>query len=328
MGFWDGKKVLVAGGAGFIGSHLVEELLRRGEGVQVTVADQFSKRRHENLALVAGKVRLVDADFRSLESCLEACQGQEVVLNLAARVGGIEYNRTHQGTMFRDNMLIACQLTEAARLSSVERMLVVSSACVYPRSSTIPTPETEGFKDSPEPTNAGYGWAKRMAEVLAQGYREEFGLRTAIVRPYNAYGPRDRFDEADSHVIAALIRRVFSGESPMKVWGDGAQSRAFLYVSDAARGMLEVCEKHAESDPVNLGTDEEVTIRRLAETIVRLSGQKVALDFDASKPSGQQRRNCDTTKARATVGFKAEVGLEEGLRRTIEWYRRTNGVGP
>ena len=327
MSFWDGKKVLVAGGAGFIGSHLVEELLERGRGVQVTVADQFSKRRQENLARVEGKVKLVDADFRSLESCLAACRGQEIVLNLAARVGGIEYNRTHQGTMFRDNMLIACQLTEASRLSGVERMLVVSSACVYPRSSTIPTPESEGFLDSPEPTNAGYGWAKRMAEVLAQGYREEFGLRTAIVRPYNAYGPRDRFDEADSHVIAALIRRVFSGENPMTVWGDGAQSRAFLYVTDAARGMLEVCEKRAETDPINIGTDDEVTIKTLAETIVRLSGLKVDLRFDPSKPAGQKRRNCDTTKAQALVGFKAQVGLEEGLRRTIEWYKRTKGTG-
>jgi GDP-L-fucose synthase len=321
MGFWEGKKILVTGGAGFIGSHVVEELLRRGRRVRVTVADNFSHGKRENLKAVAPYLHFLDADMRHFEEALRACHGQDVVLNLAARVAGVGYNSVHQGTMFRENILISANVTESARLQGVQRLLVVSSACVYPRHCRVPTPETEGFQDRPEPSNEGYGWAKRMAEFLGRAYREEFGLKVAIARPYNAYGPRDHYDSEDNHVIAALIRRAVSGENPLRVWGDGSQSRAFLYVTDLARGLLDVTEHYAEADPVNLGTEEEVTIRILAEKILRILGSKAQLLFELSKPSGQPRRNCDSSKARRKMGFSPQVSLEEGLARSIEWYK-------
>ena len=325
MGYWDGKTVLVTGGAGFIGSHLVEELLRRAPKAKVTVADNLSSGHKGNLSAVAKKVRLLQADFLKPADCAKACKGQQVVLNLAARVAGVGYNSAHPATMFRDNMRMTLNMLEAAREAKARRFLVVSSACVYRRDCAIPTPESEGFEGLPEPTNEGYGWAKRMAEMLGASYAREFGLEVAIARPYNAYGPRDHFDSAENHVIPSLVRRFARGEDPVRVWGDGSASRAFLFVEDAARGLLDAAERCPDADPVNLGTDEEVTVRALAETIKRLSGSKARLEFDPSKPSGQPRRNCDTRKALAKAGFAAKVGLEEGLRRTVEWYRARGG---
>lgn len=322
MSFWDGKKVLVTGGAGFIGSHLVEKLLGTSRAARVTVADNLSAGKMANLKGVLKAVKFVKADLMSPEACLKLCRGQDVVLNLAAKVGGVGYNAAHPGTMFRDNMLLSAYMIEAARQAQVERYLVVSSACVYPRLCTIPTPETEGFRDGPDEINEGYGWAKRMSEFQADAYRREFGMKIAIARPYNAYGPRDHFESENAHVIGALIRRIVGGENPVLVWGDGSQTRAFLHVDDFARGLLEVCEKYPACDPVNLGTDEEVTIGDLARTILRLSGSKAKLKFDRSKPSGQPRRNCDTAKAKAKAGFSARVALEDGLARTIEWYKQ------
>lgn len=324
MSFWDGKKVLVAGGAGFIGSHLVEQLVGAGTDVQVTVADDFSRGDRGNLSAVRDKMRLESADLKRIEDCRRVCKDQDIVLNLAAKVGGVGYNAAHPATMFRENIRLTTYLLEAAEEAEVERYTVVSSACVYRRHCAIPTPEEEGFEGWPEDTNEGYGWAKRMAEFEAQAVHKEFGLRVAIARPYNCYGPRDHFDAEHSHVIAALIRRVMGGESPVCVWGDGTQTRAFLYVEDFARGVLEVTERYAECDPVNLGADEEVSIKDLIRMILELSGSKAEVEFDTSKPSGQPRRNCDTTKAREKVGFTARVSLREGLRRTIEWYQKNH----
>jgi GDP-L-fucose synthase len=321
MSFWDGKRVLVTGGAGFIGSHVVEELFRRGPRVRVTIADVASRKRKQNLGKLADEVRFVKGDLTTLPDCERACKGQDVVINIAARVAGVRFNSQHNATMFRENALIATNMIEAARRRAVERFVVVSTACVYPRHCTIPTPESEGFADSPDPANEGYGWAKRMAEYLGKAYSQEFGMKVAIARPYNAYGPRDHFESEDSHVIAALIRRIAGGEDPVLVWGDGKSTRAFLYVEDAARGLLDVAEKYAECDPVNLGTDEEVSIGELARTILRVSGSKAKLRFDVSKPSGQPRRNCDTRKAKEKVGWTAQVKLEEGLRKTLDWYK-------
>lgn len=319
MSYWRRKKVLVTGGAGFIGSHVTERLA--AAGARVTVADGFGPDAKRNLKAVWKDVRRVKADLMDPRQCDKAAKGHDVVLNLAARVAGVGYNVDHHGTMFRDNTALSMNMLEAARKAGVGRYLVVSSACVYPRDCMVPTPESEGFRDRPEATNEGYGWAKRMSEYAGAAYAAEFGMSVAIARPYNAYGPRDHFDPKKSHVIAALIKRVCDGEDPVLVWGDGSPSRAFLYVDDFARGLLEVAEKYPKADPINLGTDEEVTIRELAEKIIRLSGSKALLRFDKTKPAGQPRRNCDVTKARRAVGFKAAVSLEEGLHRTIAWYR-------
>ena len=319
MSFWRNKKVLVTGGVGFIGSHLVERLVT--EGAKVRVADNLENGFLENLGRIKDRIEFTKKDLRVLKDCLEASQDQEIVLNLAAKVGGIEFNREHLGTMFRDNILISTQMLEAAKLNNVERFLVVSSACVYPRHCTIPTPEEEGFKDVPEPTNEGYGWAKRMAEVQAKAYSQEFAMKIAIVRPYNTYGPRDHFDAETGHVIPALVKKVFDGEDPLIVWGDGKQSRAFLYVEDVVEGMLKAIEKYPVCDPLNLGTTEEIKIKDLVRLIIQLSGKRPRLFFDTSKPSGQPRRNCVTSKSIEKIDFEAKISLKEGLERTIDWYR-------
>ncbi len=301
-----------------MGSYVVELLVE--EGARVKVIDNLENGALDNLAQVQDEVEFVNGDLRNFDVCKDASKGMDIILNVAAKVGGIAFNQKHPGTMFRDNILISTNMLEAAKFNDVQRFLVVSSACVYPRFCKIPTPETEGFEGVPEPTNDGYGWAKRMAEFQAVAYAREFGMKIAIARPYNTYGPRDHFDPEKSHVIPALIKRVFDGENPLTVWGDGEQSRAFLYVTDSARGLLEVTEKYAENDPINIGTDEEIKIKDLVSLILNLSGCNPKVYFDTSKPSGQPRRNCDNTKAKVKIGFEAKVALKEGLKKTIEWY--------
>lgn len=306
---------------GFIGSHLVEALLARGRGARVTVAGRSPVLARRNLAAVWKDVRFAAADLADPAAARRLCRGRDVVINMAASVGGVGWNSTHPASLFRDNMGLGLALIEAARRADVGRYVVVSSACVYPRDCAIPTPESEGFRGEPELTNAGYGWAKRMQEYLGRSYHEEFGMEVAIARPYNAYGPRDHFDPARSHVIAALVKRVCDGENPVRVWGDGSTTRSFLYVEDFARGVLDVAERHPKADPVNIGADDEISVRDLAAAVVRLAGTGASLSFDPSKPSGQPRRRCDVSKARDVLGFTARVGLEEGLAKTIAWYR-------
>lgn len=317
--FWKNKKVLVTGGAGFIPSHVVEKLIER-EAI-VTIIDNFQNGKEENIAAVKEKIILINGDCRNEEDALNACQGQDIVMNLAARVGGIEYNRTHQATMLRDNLLIGTVMIEAARKANVERFLAVSSACVYPRACSVPTPESEGFIDEPEPTNGGYGWAKRASELLAKYYVEEFGMKVGIVRPYNCYGPRDHFDPETSHVIPALIKRVFDGENPVKVWGSGNQTRAFLYVEDMVEGMIEAIEKYPVPDPINLGTDDEISIKDVIQKIITMSGIDTKVEYDLTKPDGSPRRNSDNKKMVEKVGFVPKVSLDEGLQKTIAWYK-------
>lgn len=318
--FWKGKRVLVTGGAGFIGSHVVEKLVEKQ--AKVTVLDLFKDKKSSNLDSVKKDIRKIKGNIEDFLVAKKACRKQDVVLNLAAKVGGIEYNRTHQATMLFHNLIIPSVMIEAARQEKVERFLVVSSACVYPRDAKIPTPEQEGWRDEPELTNGGYGWGKRMAEKLGQYYAQEFGMKVAIVRPYNCYGPRDHFDPESSHVIPALIKRVFDKEYPLKVWGSGRQTRAFLYVEDLADGMIQVIEKYPQPDPINLGTNEEISIKELVEKIVKISGLKIKIVFDTTKPDGSLRRNSDNKKAKAKIGFEAKINLDKGLTRTINWYKK------
>lgn len=318
--FWKNKKVLITGGTGFIGSHVVEKLVARGS--KVTVMDNLQNGKIKNISYLKNKVKFLHSDCANFKDALLACRGKEIVMNLAARVGGIEYNCTHQATMLRDNLNIATTMIEAARKAKVERFLVVSSACIYPRTCSVPTPETEGFVGEPEPTNGGYGWAKRMAEKLGTYYAEEFGMKVAIVRPYNCYGPRDHFGSETAHVIPDLIKKVFDGENPVKVWGSGKQTRAFLYVEDLAEGMIMAIEKYPQADPINLGTDEEVSIKELTIKIIAISGVNAKIKFDTTKPDGSPRRNCDNRKAIEKIGFRPVVSLDEGLKRTISWYKK------
>ncbi|MFA6391466.1 MAG: NAD-dependent epimerase/dehydratase family protein [Patescibacteria group bacterium] len=318
--FWQDKKVFVTGGAGFIGSHLVEMLVAQGSVVTVPIRSEDSN--IDFLAGIKDKIHIVIVDLMNFDNVVSATKNQDIVMNLAAKVGGIEYNIKNPASIFRDNVQIFLNVIEACRLNNVERLLVTSSACVYPRFCTIPTPEEEGFKDMPEPTNDGYGFAKRVEEFLGQKYAKQYGMKIAIARPYNAFGPRDNFNPESSHVIPALIKKVLDAPdgSTVEVWGNGKQSRAFLYVEDFARGLMEITEKYAVADVLNIGTNKETTIEDLVNLIVKLSNKQVKIHFDATKPTGQPRRNCDNRKAKEKIAFEANISLSDGLKRTIDWY--------
>lgn len=319
MTFWSGRSVLVTGGSGFIGSHLVEALLDAGAGVRVAGRDEARFR--AVLGDRASQATYLQGDLSSPAFSTQACTGVEAVFNLAAQVAGVGYNRQHPGTMFFSNTVPGLTLLDAAAHAGVDRFLVVSSACVYRRDATVPTPEHEGFIDDPEPTNIGYGWAKRVLEVQAHCYARQFPMQIGIARPYNGYGPRDNFAWETSHVIPALIRKVVEGQDPVPVWGDGSQTRSFLYVTDFVAGLMLTLERYAVCDPINIGSDEEVAMSHLIELIVRLAGTGARIEFEPDKPGGQPRRRGDYTRAREVLGFEAAVPLAEGLRRTIEWYR-------
>jgi nucleoside-diphosphate-sugar epimerase len=316
--FYRQRTVLVTGGAGFAGSHVVEALVSLGARVRVPVR-QTTKL--DFLDRVIDDVEIVEADLFDAAQAHRAVQGQEIVLHLAAaKGGGITHSMQHHGSLFRGNMLAAIQILDAARDAEVERFVAVSSACVYPRDSQTPTPESDGERGAPEPTNAGYGWSKRMVEYLAGAYREEFGLNVGIVRPFNLYGPRDDFFRPSNHVIPGIVTRLFNGERPLTVWGSGRQTRSFLFVDDMVRGVL-LAGLHSDvTGPLNLGSDEEISIADLAHLIVDVSGMGVDVVVDPTKPDGQPRRACDTSGARAALGFEATIPLREGMTRTIEWY--------
>lgn len=319
MGFWLNRQVLVTGGAGFIGSHAVEDLV--AAGARVRVADNLERGRMENLAGVRNDIEFIGLDLRTLDAALKATQGMDVVMNMAAKVTGIQYNRFHHGDMFTANTLISTHVLEAARLNCVGRFLCVSTACIYPHDAVVPTPEWEGDRGTPEPTNEGYGWAKRMAEKQARYYAAEYGMEVAIVRPFNAYGRRDYFDEKTSHVIPAIIKKVLDGDNPVHVWGSGNQTRAFVHARDFARGIVLVTEKYAKADPVNIGHDKETSIRELVEKVCKMTGKSPEVFYDTSLPEGYPRRAADTAKLReVTGGFVPEVSLEEGLAEMIAWF--------
>ncbi len=265
--FFQGRRVAVTGGSGFIGSHVVEQLVMLGAR-PVVLTRQV---RPLFLEWVRERIEIRVCDLDDYAATRRAIEGASVVLNLAATVAGLEYNANHSASIFQSNLQMFFNAIRAVTAAKVERFLVTSSACVYPRHCSIPTPESEGLKDEPEPTNSGYGWAKRMQEFLGAQYAKEFGLSAAIARPYNAYGPRDNFGPEKSHVIPALVRKAFaSTDGTFPVWGDGSHSRSFLYVDDFARGLLEIAARYPEADPVNIGADEEITIRETAEMIAAL----------------------------------------------------------
>jgi len=315
--FYEGKNVLVTGGGGFIGSHLVERLVASGAKVRVAQRTYPDK----NLAAVLDRIEFVQADLSQLKECLKATKDMEIVFELAAKVGGVQYNINHPATMFFRNSVLPLNMLEAAKIEGVDRLMCASSTCVYSPTATVPNLEEDGFKDNPDESNIGYGWAKRVAELGAKFYAREFGMKIAIVRPANMYGPRDNFESETFHVIPALIRRVFESAGSIEVWGSGNQTRSFIYVKDAAEAMMLLTEKYAVADPVNVGTDEEVTIKELVELIIKISGKNLTVKFDTSKPEGQFRKAADIFKIREELGWSPSYSLEAGLEETIEWFR-------
>jgi GDP-L-fucose synthase len=312
--FWRTRRVLVTGGAGFLGSFVVEKLRDRG------AREVFVPRSKQYDLVQMEAVERVYADARP-----------DVVIHLAARVGGIGANRANPGRFFYDNLMMGVQMMEVGRRVGIEKFVAVGTICSYPKFTPVPFKEEDLWNGYPEETNAPYGLAKKMLLVQSQAYRQQYGFNSIVLFPVNLYGPRDNFDLETSHVIPALIRKCLEakarGEAAITVWGTGTPTREFLYVEDAAEGILLAAERYDKSDPVNLGSGFEITIKDLVELIVKLTGFEGRVVWDSTKPDGQPRRRLDVSKAEREFGFRASVPFEEGLRRTIEWYRTQLGVG-
>ncbi len=298
--FWEGKSVLITGGAGFLGSAIVEQLARRG----VSPSQLSIPRSH-------------DLDLRRWENCRKAVEGKDIVIHLAAKVGGIGFNQRYPADLFYDNAIMGVQVIEAARQAGVDKCVVLGTVCAYPKFTPVPFREEELWNGYPEETNAPYGLAKKMLLVQCQAYRQQHGFDAIYLLPVNLYGPRNNFDPESSHVIPALIKKftdaVREGKEVVEVWGTGSASREFLYVDDAARAVVLAAERYNKPDPVNIGAGNEIRIKDLVGIIARHTGFSGEIFWDTTKPDGQPRRGLDVRRA--------EIPFEVGLKRTIEWYK-------
>lgn len=309
MGFWKDKKVLVTGGAGFLGGFVVEKLKEKD------AKDIFVPRSK-------------DYDLVNHEACKRLYRDTkpDIVLHLAARVGGIGANKENPGKFFYDNLMMGVQMMEEGRHSGVEKFVALGTICSYPKFTPIPFREEDLWSGYPDETNAPYGLAKKMLLVQSQAYRTQYGFNSIYLLSVNLYGPNDNFDLETSHVIPALIRKCVEagekGEKSITLWGSGTPTREFLYVEDCAEGILFATERYNKSEPVNIGVGFEISIKDLSALIARLTDFKGEIVWDATKPDGQPRRRLDITRAKKEFGFTAKTSFEEGLRRTIEWYRK------
>lgn len=302
-----GKRVIVTGGAGFLGSFVTEELSKRAPAeIFVPRSAQHDLRREE-------VCRFLIADFRP-----------DCILHLAAVVGGIGANRANPGKFFYDNMAMGLHLIEEARKAAVEKLVVVGTICAYPNMTPVPFREEELWNGYPEVTNAPYGIAKKALLVQCQGYRQQYGLNSVFLLPVNLYGPRDNFDLETSHVIPGLIRKYVEardrGEDKILAWGTGSATREFLHVRDCARGIVAAAERYDGPEPVNLGSGHEISVRDLVHLIKKMTRFKGTVEWDSTKPDGQPRRCLDTSRAAEFFGWRAEVPFDEGLKETIQWY--------
>ncbi len=305
-----GASIMVTGGGGFLGRHVVDRLEARGARVFVPRSGKFDLREKDGI-----------------ERAFAACR-PEIVLHLAAVVGGIGANRANPGRFFYDNAIMGIQLMEQARRHGAAKFVGLATVCAYPKYAPLPFREADLWSGYPEETNAPYGLAKKMLIVQSQAYREQYGFNAITLLPVNLYGPGDNFNAATSHVIPALISKVVDarlrGDDAIVAWGSGSASREFLYVEDAADAIVLATERYDDGAPVNLGAGREITIRELVQTIARLCAFTGDVRWDAAQPDGQPRRMLDTTRARECFGFEASTGFEDGLRRTIAWYIRTH----
>jgi len=312
--FWNSRRVCVTGGAGFLGSYIIEKLQNRKAG------DIFIPKIEDYDLTDSQAIRRMLDDSRP-----------DIILHLAAQVGGIGANRDHPAEFFYNNLMMGVQLIHQSSQRRIEKFVALGTVCAYPKFTPVPFREDDLWNGYPEETNAPYGLAKKMLLVQAQAYRQQYGFNAIFLLPVNLYGPHDNFDLNSSHVIPALIRKCVeareAGQSEVIVWGDGSPSREFIYVEDAAEGILLAAEQYNGADPINIGSGFEIRILDLAELIARLAGFKGRIVFDPSKPNGQPRRALDVSRAEEQFGFKAQIGFEEGLRRTIEWYEKKQKEG-
>jgi GDP-L-fucose synthase len=310
--FWHGRRVCVTGGAGFLGSFVTEGLHQRG-------ADVFIPRIEDYDLVKPDDIQRMLADARP-----------ELIIHLAALAGGIGANRARPADFFYINLMMGVQLMHEAWKFGVNKFVAIGTICAYPKFTPLPFREENLWDGYPEETNAPYGLAKKMLLVQAQAYREQYGFNAVYLLPVNLYGPRDNFDLETSHVIPALIRKCLEakarGDQQVVLWGDGSPTREFLYVEDAARGILLAAEHFNSNEPVNLGSGMEISIKELANLIRRLTGYEGEFVWDTDKPNGQPRRALDVSRAEKFFGFRAQVLFEEGLRRTIEWYKHKHGL--
>jgi GDP-L-fucose synthase len=304
------KKILVTGAHGFLGTQVVRNLLEK-RGVP-----------KENLYTPTAE----ELDLRKLEDCRKAVKGQQIVIHLAAKVGGIGLNQEKPGELFYDNLLMGIQLIDEARKAGVEKCVIIGTVCSYPKFTPIPFKEEDLWSGYPEETNAPYGLAKKMLLVQSQAYRQQYGFNSIYLMPVNMYGPGDNFDPRSSHVISALVKKVYDakkeGKNFIEAWGTGKATREFLYVADGAEGIIAAAEKYEKPEPVNLGSGMEISIKDLAELICKLMDFKGEIRWDVSKPDGQPKRCLRTLKAEQEFGFKASTDFKEGLKKTIEWYEK------
>lgn len=308
MRFWENKKVIVTGGAGFLGQSVVEQLnAKRCKEIVVPRSKQYDLTKNSAVKRLIKEVK------------------PDIILHLAAVVGGIGANRENPGKYFYDNLMMGVQLIEQSRLLGVDKFVAVGTICAYPKFTKVPFKEEDLWAGYPEETNAPYGLAKKMLLVQSQAYRQQYGFNSIYLLPVNLYGPRDNFSPGSSHVIPALIKKCVDAQKEKKdvieVWGTGKATREFVYVDDAARGIILAAEKYNESDPVNIGSGMEISIKDLVGLIVKLTGFKGNVIFDKTKPDGQPRRCLDTNLAKEKFGFQAKTKFEAGLKKTIRWYR-------
>ena len=308
-GFFEDRRVVVTGGAGFLGGYVIKGLQKRG---------------CKNI----GVPKIEDYDLVNLKDITEMYDDMkpDIVIHLAAVVGGIGANREHPGEFFYKNLMMGVQLIEQGRIRNIEKFVAIGTVCAYPKFTPVPFKEEDLWNGYPEETNAPYGLAKKMLLVQSQAYRAEFGFNSIFLLPVNLYGPGDNFDPASSHVIPALIKKcvdaIDSGADHIDCWGTGKVSREFIYAADAAEGILLAAEHFNGAEPVNIGAGFEITIKSLAEKIVQLTGFKGGIRWDSSKPDGQPRRRLDVSKAKEHFGFKAKTSFDEGLKATIDWYQQ------
>jgi len=304
---WNEKTVLVTGANGFLGSRVVKVLNIKNVA---------------KLVLPTSK----EYDLRVQSNCNILTKNVDIIFHLAAKVGGIGLNQEIPGELFYDNLMMGTQLMEEARKNQVEKFIGLGTICSYPKFTPVPFAESSIWDGYPEETNAAYGLAKKMLLVQSQSYRQQYGFNSITVFPTNLYGPNDNFDERKSHVIPALIKKIYHAKknnlTQIDLWGDGSPTRDFLYVDDAAEGIILATEKYNSSEQVNLGTGKEISIKELIELLLKVMDADLTINWQTEKPNGQPRRCVDATKAFNEFGFKPKVSLEEGLRRTVEWYEK------